>query len=250
MISSNINTDNRRNTMFYKEIVKAVAYFRTSSAANLGADKDSEKRQREAVRKYAKANGIEIVEEYYDAAVMGADPVNERPEFARMMDRLASNGVRTILVETANRFARDLIVQETGWRMLREAGISLIAVDSPDAFLDDTPTAVLIRQILGAVSEFDKAMTVAKLAGARKRKAVANGGKCEGRKNYAERSPEMVAMAKKLARYPVKGARRSLRDIARELEQEGFLNEKHKPFAAAAVARMIAAPKQVKATAQ
>lgn len=225
--------------MAIKEVIKAVAYYRTSSATNVGTDRDSEKRQREAVRKYTKANGFDIVDEYYDAAVMGADPVNERPEFARMMDRLASNGVRTILVETASRFARDLIVQETGWRMLRAAGIDLVAVDSPDAFLDETPTAVLIRQILGAVSQFEKAMVVAKLAGARKRKAAANGGKCEGRKTYAERNPEMVVMAKKLARYPVKGARRSLRNIARDLEQAGFQNEKGKPFAAAAVARMI-----------
>lgn len=189
--------------MMIKEKIKAVAYYRTSSAANVGDGKDTEKRQREAVRKYAKANDIDIIEEYYDAAVMGADPVDERPEFARIMDRLASNGVKTVLVETASRFARDLIVQETGWRMLRAAGIDLIAVDSPEAFLDETPTAVLIRQILGAVSQFDKAMTVAKLAGARKRKAAANGGKCEGRKTYAERNPEMVATAKKLARYPV-----------------------------------------------
>jgi hypothetical protein len=29
-----------------KEFIKAVAYLRTSSAANVGADKDSEKRQR------------------------------------------------------------------------------------------------------------------------------------------------------------------------------------------------------------
>jgi hypothetical protein len=28
---------------------------------------------------------------------------------------------------------------------------------------DDTPTAKLVRQVLGAISEFDKAMTVAKL---------------------------------------------------------------------------------------
>ena len=34
--------------------VKAVAYLRTSSAANEGADKDSEKRQRKAITAYAK----------------------------------------------------------------------------------------------------------------------------------------------------------------------------------------------------
>jgi hypothetical protein len=43
------------------------------------------------------------------------------------------------------------------------------AADSPASFLDDGPTSKLIRQILGAVSEFDKAMTVAKLKGARDR---------------------------------------------------------------------------------
>jgi len=85
------------------------------------------------------------------------------------LEMIASNGVRTIIVETANRFARDLIVQETGWKRLHADGITLVAADSPDQFVDETPTAVLIRQILGAVSQFDKAMTVAKLRGARER---------------------------------------------------------------------------------
>src|SRR4051794_2309423 len=96
---------------------KAVAYLRTSSAANVGIDKDSERRQREAVEAFARSNGIEIVEEYYDAAVSGADPVTSRPGFTAMLERLLSNGVRTVLVETASRFARDLIVQETGHEM-------------------------------------------------------------------------------------------------------------------------------------
>ena len=40
--------------------------------------------------------------------------------------------------------------------------------------------------MLGAISEFDKAMTVAKLRGARERKRR---GKCEGRKTHAELNP-------------------------------------------------------------
>ena len=84
-----------------------------------------------------------------------------------------ANGVRTIIVETANRFARDLMVQEVGYARLRERGINLIAADSPNAFQDETPTAKLVRQVLGAIAEFDKAMTVAKLRGARDRKRKA-----------------------------------------------------------------------------
>jgi Resolvase, N terminal domain len=51
---------------------------------------------------------------FYDAAVSGADPIDVRPGFADLLARIADNGVRTIIVETANRFARDLMVQEVG----------------------------------------------------------------------------------------------------------------------------------------
>src|SRR5262245_23751365 len=136
--------------------VQAVAYLRTSSAANVGVDKDSEKRQRAAIASYAKRAGIEIVDTFYDPAVSGADPVDTRPGFAEMLKRIEGNGVRTIVVETASRFARDLMVQEVGYAMLKERGIDLIAADSPSTFLDDTPTAKLVRKVLGAIAEFDK----------------------------------------------------------------------------------------------
>jgi hypothetical protein len=66
----------------------------------------------------------------------------------------------------------------------------------------------MIRQILGSVSQFEKAMLVAKLRGARERKKAIT-GKCGGRMSYLERSPDAVALAKKLARYPVNGRRRA-----------------------------------------
>ena len=40
--------------MARKELIKANAYFRTSSATNVGEDKDTLKRQREAVSTFAK----------------------------------------------------------------------------------------------------------------------------------------------------------------------------------------------------
>jgi DNA invertase Pin-like site-specific DNA recombinase len=227
------------NTMARKELIKAVAYLRTSLATNVGEDKDSAKRQRDAVSGFAKRAGYELVAEFSDDAVKGSDPVDARPGFAAMLARIASNGVRTVIVETASRFARDLIVQETGFRFLRDAGITLIAADSPDSFLDDTPTAVLIRQVLGAVSQFEKAALVAKLRGARDRKKR-DTGKCGGRKNYLERNPDAVALAKKLARYPVNGHRRSLRDVAAELQAYGHLSATGTRYSAKAVSRMVA----------
>lgn len=227
--------------------VQAVAYLRTSSAANTGADKDSEQRQRAAIEAFARAAGYELVGTFYDEAVSGADHVTARPGFAAMMERIAGNGVRTIIVETANRFARDLIVQETGYAMLKGQGIELIAADKPDAFLDDTPTAVLIRQVLGAVSQFEKAMVVSKLRGARDRKktALAKAGKkpkVEGRKAYAERNPDMVALAKQMRGTGPRPAM-SLRAIAEELYRQGYGAMKQGvvigPFTAMSVGRML-----------
>jgi DNA invertase Pin-like site-specific DNA recombinase len=103
----------------------ACAYYRTSSATNVGADKDSLKRQQDACRAYADGAGIEIVHEYYDAAVSGADALLERPGFAEMLTYMMGNGARTILVENAGRFARDTIIALTGYEYLKKQGIEL-----------------------------------------------------------------------------------------------------------------------------
>jgi DNA invertase Pin-like site-specific DNA recombinase len=208
-----------------KNRTPALAYLRTSSAANVGTDKDSDKRQRAAIEAFAKAAGFEVIAEIYDQAVSGADPIESRPGFATMLEHIAGNGARTIIVETANRFARDLVVQETGHRMLKDKGIEIIAADSPGAFVDDTPTTTFVRQVLGAVAQLDKAMTVAKLRGARDRKRR-QAGWCEGGAPLHERYPEAVRMAKRLYRAnPVTGKRRSLRKIAAELAAAGHLTD-------------------------
>ena len=212
---------------------KAIAYYRTSSATNVGADKDSLARQKSAVTAYAKAHDIRIADEFYDAAVSGADPIEARPGFLGMLTRIAGNGVRCILVETANRFARDLIVQETGWRFLQAKGIELIAVDSPEAFLADTPTAVLIRQILGAVSQFEKASLVAKLKVARVRKRKLT-GKCEGRKGYADTDPALVEQVRNMRRGGL-----TLEQVGMTLQDEGKLNSAGRRFAPTQIARLL-----------
>jgi len=217
----------------------AVAYLRTSSATNVGADKDSDKRQRAAIQAFAKQTGFEIVGEYYDRAVSGADPVDRRAGFAEMLKRLASNGARTIIVESPDRFARDLAVQLAGHDMLRDLGIALIPASAPDFFTEDTPTAVLVRQVLGAIAQFEKASVVAKLAAARKRKRQ-SAGRCEGRKPLQETHPEAVALARKLRRKRPMAGRMSLREIANELAAHGFLNERGRPYAPKSVASMLA----------
>jgi DNA invertase Pin-like site-specific DNA recombinase len=224
------------------EPTQAVAYLRTSSAANVGVDKDSEKRQRTAIDAFARARGFELVGEFYDAAVSGADPVHERPGFTAMLDRIASNGVRCIIVESPDRFARDLAVQLAGHDFLKKLGVALIPATAPDFFTEDTPTAVLVRQVLGAISQFEKASLVAKLKTARDRKRAAT-GKCGGMPSLAETRPEVVELARRL-RHTRSGRQRSLREISAELAQRGFVAERTgRPYQAAQVSRMLAEEK-------
>jgi DNA invertase Pin-like site-specific DNA recombinase len=217
--------------------VTAVAYFRTSSATNVGPNKDSLKRQRDAVRDYAKNHKMQIVQEFDDPAVSGADPIQDRPGFARLLSYITGNGARIILVENASRFARDLAVQIAGHDLLKDRGIELIPVDAPDHFTDETPTAVMVRQILGAVSEFEKASLVQKLRKARERKR-AETGRCEGRKPVPE---AVVKQAKRLRRKsPRTGKRLSLRRIAAALAEMGHTARSGRSYGAESVKRMVA----------
>ena len=163
--------------------MKAVYYIRTSSATNL--DGDSEERQKVAIYAYAEKNGYEIVQGAYDQAVKGSDFTGEREGYKSLLEYCLANDVQVILCENAIRFAREVIVQEFGYRELKKLNLTLIPVDAPDYFSGDSPSLTMIRQILGAVSEFEKSNLVSKLRGARER-IKAEKGKCGGRKSLEE----------------------------------------------------------------
>lgn len=220
----------------------ALAYLRTSSSTNVGEEKDSGKRQWAAIQAYAKRTGYVIVlPRFYDSVASGADPLDARPGFAQILAYLLNHAeVRTILVESAHRFARDLIVQETGFRMLKGRGIDLVAVDHPESFTGDTRTALMVRRILGAVHQFQRAVLVAQLRAGRQRKRATH-GKNGGRLSHIELHPETVRLARSL-RWINRRIRqkRSLRDISAELAKEGHLAASGKPYAASAVRQMLA----------
>jgi DNA invertase Pin-like site-specific DNA recombinase len=201
----------------------AFAYLRTSSATNVGPDKDSDKRQLAAIQAFADQNKIMIKGTYYDAGVRGSDPIQQRTNFNPMLWEAQRLGIELILVESPDRFARDLIVQLTGHSLLKQKGIQLVPTTAPDYFTHDTPTAVMVRQILGAVAEFDKSTMVAKLKSARDRKSAELGRRVEGRRA----NPKAIEAAERIvANDPTIG----LRQLSRQLKIEGFLAPNGKPY--------------------
>jgi DNA invertase Pin-like site-specific DNA recombinase len=121
--------------------------------------------------------------------------------------------------------------------MMKKAGIELIPVDAPDFFTDPTPTAEMVRQILGAVSQFEKANLVAKLKHARDRQR-AETGRCGGRRPVP---PEVIAQAHRLARRnPKTGKRPSLQQIADKLGELGHLSPSGKAYFPGSIKKMLA----------
>jgi len=218
-------------------MVKAVMYLRTSSATNL--DGDSEERQKESIVKYADSQGMEIVSGAYDQAVKGSDSIHEREGFAQLIQYCIDNDVSIILCENASRFARDVIVQELGYRELKKLNLQLIPVDAPDYFTGDSPSLNMIRQILGAVSEFEKSNLVSKLRSARER-AKARNGKCEGRKSLQELMGDsnyinMVKQVKSLRKH-----NKTYASIAGVLATKGYVQpQTGRPFNQSQIMRLI-----------
>jgi DNA invertase Pin-like site-specific DNA recombinase len=217
---------------------EVFSYIRTSSAANVGADKDSDERQRAAIEAFAKRGGYEIVGEFTDAAVSGADPIETRPGFSALLDRIEGNGVRTVVVEDASRFARELVTQELGILALIKRRVRVRTANGNDLTDTSDPSRAMMRQIAGAFAEYEKARLVAKLRVARERRR-ATMGKCEGRKSWAEINLDLVREAKRLRRQSPKGHRRSLRDVADELAKLGHLNQRGMVFSPASVKSIL-----------
>lgn len=216
----------------------ALAYLRTSSAANV--EGDSSTRQRGAIERFALTNGYSVVGEFYDAAVSGADPIEDRPGFSAMLAQIEGNGVRVVIVEDASRFARSVIAQELGVLVMQARGVRVLTASGDDLTSTDDPAKIMMRQIAGAFAEYEKARLVAKLKGARDRKSAAAGERVEGRKGYGETNPELVREAKRLARKnPKTGKARSLREIAAELAELGHRTSKGREFSASQVKRLV-----------
>ena len=77
------------------------------------------------------------IEKLHQAAALrldqrGVDPIESRPGFAALLDRVEDNGVRVVLVEDASRFTRDLVAQELSVLMLIKRGMRVVTASGDD----------------------------------------------------------------------------------------------------------------------
>jgi DNA invertase Pin-like site-specific DNA recombinase len=161
-----------------------------------------------------------------------------------------------IVVYRLDRLARDLVVQEQLLAEVRRSvrdgdgnpvGAAFSTSAAEQAFLDDDPddpSRKLIRQVLGAVSEFERSMIALRLRNGRKRKHE-QGGYAYGRPGYgfAARDGELVPVPEQQAAVErmreLRRRRKTLREIAAALTAEGVPGPTGGTWSATAVQRAL-----------
>lgn len=208
---------------------RAVAYLRVSTdrQADEGLGLDV---QEAACRDWARRNRARIAFVVRDAGVSGAADEVDRPGLAEAMGHVRAGRADCIVVARLDRLARDLVLQEWIRADLVDAGAELrsaSAVEDLHLIGDpDDPTGTLVRQILGAVAQYERAMIRLRMNAGKARKAQA-GGYTGGAPRYGYRADGHDLVPNLAEQRQVQRMRRwrreglSLRQIADRLNAEG-----------------------------
>jgi DNA invertase Pin-like site-specific DNA recombinase len=205
--------------------MKVASYLRVSSRGQV--EKDGFPRQRETIAAFCQAHKLEIFEECVEKGISGDVDGVDRPAFSDLLEKiphLAVNGIEieAIVVERADRLARSLIVSETLLLECRKHGLKVFTADRGDlldiASATQDPMLVLVRQIIAAVSEFEKNAMVKKLRLARERKARATGKACGQTQPFGALPGEREVMEYILSLWEAK-PRPSYWQLARHLQE-------------------------------
>jgi DNA invertase Pin-like site-specific DNA recombinase len=212
-----------------KNARNAVSYVRVSGLGQ--KDGDGPERQRQAIARAAKRERLTVLREFSDLGVSGTTEGADRPGMAALLAEVVALGATVVLVEKADRIARDVLVSELLLRQFRQLGVQVLTADGIDLTDETNATGTLVAQLLAAVAQFDRASIVAKLRAARDRKRATT-GRCEGPKPFGELPGEAEALTalRALARKPVGCDAPTMAEVAAKANAEGVRSRSGKPW--------------------
>lgn len=208
----------------------AVSYVRVSGLGQ--RDGDGPERQRLAIARTAKRQRLTIAKEYADMGVSGTTEGPDRPGMAALLAEVAALGATVVLIEKADRLARDVLVSELLLRQFRQLGVAVLTADGADlTAAEGDATAVLLRQMLAAVAQFDRASIVAKLRAARDRKRASD-GRCEGPRpfGYLPGEAEALTALRAIARKKPGCDAPTMAEVAAAANASGIRSRSGKPW--------------------
>ena len=220
--------------------MNVYAYLRVSGKGQIeGTGFD---RQLESITAFCSQAGY-TVERVFKEQVSGTTDETERSEFKAMVEAILRNGVRTIVVESLDRLAREYRVQEQLLIYLASKDISLISANTGEDVtkaISEDPMKKAMIQIQGVFAELDKSLLVKKLRTSRERIRKEQ-GKCEGRKGYkeTEQGQALLKEIQKLRRKPKGKPRMTFDLVAEKLNELGYAASNGKPFTGSTVKGIV-----------
>lgn len=175
---------------------KSVGYTRVSSQGQVSGN--GLERQRKAIEDTAKRNKVQL-ETIFEDSISGT--LIDREGLQDCIDYCVTHNINIIIIERLDRLARDLIASEYIIRDIQSKGITLISSQEGIDLGASDASRVLIRQVFGAVAEYDKTQLVTKLRIARN-KVKSELGKCEGSKGYRDIDKDTLKLVRRLRRKP------------------------------------------------
>jgi DNA invertase Pin-like site-specific DNA recombinase len=163
---------------------KAIGYARVSTdeqAKGFGLDA-----QVQAIRAHCKTQRLCLIETFRDEGQSGSTGIDARPGLAAVLALLDSGAADVLVVPRLDRLARDLLIQETVIGRLQRRGRQVQSAAEPDVTSSD-PTRVLVRQVLGAIAEYERGLIRGRTMAGKAAKA-ARGGYTGGRPGYGTRA--------------------------------------------------------------
>ncbi len=158
--------------------MKATAYLRVSTQEQAKDDRNGYDRQLKIIQDYATKNNIEITGIYREAWT-GTEV--KRPELGRMvMDILLTQDVRTILVESMDRFSRDAVKGFTLISDLLLQEIDLINCSTGESMnetLNGHPMKEIMAKFSLLIAEAEKKMISYRLSQGRQTATAKAGGR-------------------------------------------------------------------------
>lgn len=199
--------------------------------------------QRKAITDYCKQNGLRLIDVLTDEGVSGSNGLDARKGLSEVLAAVETGEVSGLVVYRLDRLARDLVLQETLMARMRKAGVEVISVTEPDIDSDDA-TRVLVRQVLGAIAQYERALIRSRM-GAGKAAKLATGGYAGGRPPFGwraerkelvpdEREQEIIALARHLSNEGL-----SSRQVAAQLEQVGHRPKVGERWSSVQVGRIL-----------
>lgn len=129
-------------------MIPAIVYARASTDHQEYSVND----QLKYIKDWAKHHGYKIVKVYIDDGISGAF-VSKRPGFLSMIEDVTTDlsGAKALLIWDSYRFARNMVEFLTYKQMIRQHGVSVIAVTEP--IVEDEDAQLYIDAINGASGE-------------------------------------------------------------------------------------------------